>query len=426
MGFDFYPLSEHTSLWEQLDALSVIDSLVQLERMSRHPSLSEPEKSIIYLELGFRCYNSRLFDRAYEFFSLVAAENLVGTSRLRYAELGVYYKNWPPAKTLEFIKGINPETLVGRDQEIYRFLLSRALWERVEISSAGITDPSLSALALDGEDVWGGTWNGGIFRYSRSSREITVLRSGKYKLLPNAITSIHTDRFGIWFAALDGISRYNKVTGEWSTIAIPDEVQPERIQKFVRIMGVMFLATVGHGLWRYINGNWERVNLDRVGANINGVFPRDERSLFLATRDRGLFIWNPSNNILQSLSGSQDAPINVTSVVQIDDTIWVGTYGEGLFSLNVNQGRWRRFRQTNGDIPDDWVMTLTAVGSTLFVGTFGGGIAVQNQSGFTFLEDLGSPKDIVAIQHHRDRLYLGTLREGLWIFNLAGYREITR
>ncbi len=425
-GASFVPVPEHAEFWNKLDSMNVVDSLVYLERMARHPSLSDIEKNIIYLELGNRCYDLRLFDQAYSFFSLVSLEFLRGRFRLRFTELGVYYKNWKPSQTISYIKGIDPHSLDNRDRDIFSFLLSRSLWEKIDIEKAGMTDPSLSALALDGEDVWGGTWNGGIFRYTRSSEQVTVLRPGQFKLIPNAITSIHVDRFGVWFAALDGIFRYNKVTGEWSNLTLPSEIQPERIQRFARLMGTFYLATAGHGLWRYVNNGWEKIELGRVGPNINGAFPKDDQTFFLATRDRGLFAWNPSTNVLEAYSTYGGAPVNVIAVAQIGRDIWVGTYGEGLFRFDSTTKRWQRFSQSNGDIPDDWVMAVSALESTLILGTFGGGMAVKDDSGFKFLKNMGSPRDVVAIQPHRDRLYLATLRDGLWIFNMAGYREIAR
>lgn len=426
-GRRFEPIEEHREIWAELDRLDPVSAVVVLERVARHPGITPEERKLALVELGERCYALRLFDRAYGFLSQIADEDLPPVARLRLAELGSYYQGWSPARTLRALARIEPSELNARDRELRRLLLSRSLWRRLDPIQEGLTESSLSALALDGEDVWGGTWNGGIFRYTPSSGEVRVFRAGQYRLTPNAITSIHVDRFGVWFAGLDGIQRYNKVTGAWSRIDFPDEIQPERIQRFARHLGTLYLATVGHGLWRYTDSTWERVPQSRVGLNINGLFPRDEETVWIATRDRGLFVWRPATDEVQSLGGEPGGPTNVTAVVELEHDVWVGTYGEGLYRYDTVRRQWRRYRQANGEIPDDWVMSLAVQEGRLFVGTFGGGVVVwRDRTSFQALRDLGSPMDVVAMVPYRERLYLATLRDGLWILDVEGLDAIPR
>jgi len=427
LGTSFIPKGEHLENWKNLDSYSLVEAVVLLERMARSNELSREEKNMIFIELGNRYYESKLFELSFENYQKVETSFLTQQHLLRIAELGTYYMGWPPNKNLSLLRLIDRRKLKGRDAEIFQLLLSRSLWKKIDLRIHGLTEMSLSALAIDGDDIWGGSWNGGIFRFSRSSQDVRVFRPGQYKTTPNAITSIYVDRFGIWFAGLEGIIRFNKVTGEWSTILIPEEIQPERIQKFYRFGGKFYLATVGQGLWSLQNNSWSKIPLELIGQNINGIFERDGETVFIGTRDRGLFIWNPVSNQVESLSQYPRSPRNVTTVLQTSNTLWVGTFGEGLFAFDLQKKEWFRYQQSDGKIPDDWVMSLDEHQKNILIGTFGGGLVIWNQTlGFQPLKDIGSPIDVVSLLVSRDMAYLGTLQDGLWILDLKGFYEIFR
>jgi len=121
------------------------------------------------------------------------------------------------------------------------------------------------------------------------------------------------------------------------------------------------------------------------------------------------------------------SPRNVTTVLQTSNTLWVGTFGEGLFAFDLQKKEWFRYQQSDGKIPDDWVMSLNEHQKNILIGTFGGGLVIWNQTlGFQPLKDIGSPMDVVSLLVSRDMVYLGTLQDGLWILDLKGFYEIFR
>ncbi len=63
----------------------------------------------------------------------------------------------------------------------------RLLWSVLSADFLGLKDSNISCLRVDGDDLWVGTWNGGVARYSVSS--------GQQRPVPRAaILTVHRDR----------------------------------------------------------------------------------------------------------------------------------------------------------------------------------------------------------------------------------------
>lgn len=410
-GLEFVPTEFR--LWEDLARLDRVEAVSRLYHLLRQEGLPKPERTAALLELAELHYASGLAETALELFFQASVDHRHPLISLRLAELGLYHAGWPRSRVLRNVLEVQPEKLERREAELWRLLLRRSLWERHDLRALGLTEASLSALGRDHDDIWGGTWNGGIFRFSWSSKQTRIFRNGRFQTLPNAVVAIVPDRFAIWFAAQDGLHRFNKVTEEWSTLPLPAEVQPERIQSFARIRSELYLCTLGHGLWTLGQNRWTRLALDEVSKHFNGVFDSPD-GVLLATRDRGLYLWDPDSGRISPLAGPSVAPRNVTAVLVQGRYLWVGTYGEGLYRYDRLSRTWERFTRSTGHLPDDWVMCLAQIGDTVFAGTFGGGLLAVRGGRFHFLSDFGSPADVVTMLDYRGELFVGTLREGLW------------
>ncbi len=72
-------------------------------------------------------------------------------------------------------RGAARGTIDGADLELYRSLRVRLSWERLDAARLGLSDANISSLAVDGDDLWVGTWNGGTARWSLSAERLRGL-----------------------------------------------------------------------------------------------------------------------------------------------------------------------------------------------------------------------------------------------------------
>ena len=124
-----------------------------------------------------RCYAAHAWLAALEYYRGAVESGSEGTmpargemdlALLRTAELSLYHGHDAPAARRCFSR-ISPENLPAAERILYRELRVRLLWRVIPPSELGLSDANVSSLRVDGDDLWVGTWNGGVARYSVSA-----------------------------------------------------------------------------------------------------------------------------------------------------------------------------------------------------------------------------------------------------------------
>jgi ligand-binding sensor domain-containing protein len=162
-------------------------------------------------------------------------------------------------------------------------------------------------------------------------------------------------------------------------------------------------------------------HLIEVPANI--VLPRpDERprpgEALVLTTGRGLSIY--AENLFRSLNAFHGLASNhLYTSARVGDKLFVGT----LNGLNELEGLRivRTFQTANSRLSHNWVSALAVVGSTLYIGTYGGGIDALLPSGemINFASLIGKfSVNPNAMHFDGGRLYVGTLEQGVWVLNV--------
>jgi ligand-binding sensor domain-containing protein len=143
-------------------------------------------------------------------------------------------------------------------------------------------------------------------------------------------------------------------------------------------------------------------------------------TIVLAT-SKGLSMGEPGK--LRALTTVQGLPSNSTyAVLAQGHSLYAGTLA-GL--ALIESGRVVRvFKDSNSNLSQNWVTSLRAAGSRLFIGTYGGGVFELTAAGevHSFASDIGS--GVVnpnAMWSDDERLYVGTL-DGAWVFNLRSQK----
>jgi hypothetical protein len=202
-------------------------------------------------------------------------------------------------------------------------------------SLAGVdADNYISTLALDQDDVWAGTWDGAVVRWSLATDQTDLLLHAGTTPSPVKVLTV-TPWFVYAFQDL-GFQRYSKVAGGWRPFDYPTGWTGLRIQAVVAEGDeTLWVATLGQGLWKWDQGTWTLVDDQGGGPFLNALAPDGRGGFWIGTKDRGLWNWNSGTWTPVPTTGGP-GPTNI-SVVQPapDGGRWaVGTWGEGTWVLD--------------------------------------------------------------------------------------------
>jgi len=237
-------------------------------------------------------------------------------------------------------------------------------------SDLGLAGENISALLSDNDDIWAGTWTGGLVRFSYPLGTYTLWDPGLPSLAVRTVNRILNDGKLIRVVRYASIENYDKRSGEWYTeTGLP---AADRLQDLCVIGNKTYLATLGHGLWEKTDYSWRQVSFP--GLFINRLEQGRENELLIATMDRGLYLldcesgnWTqPPSDILRSS--------NITSLILSGESVAGGTYGGGGFIWNTVNSDVRIFgKEESGD---PWVLSVIEEGERIYFGTFGTGLNI--------------------------------------------------
>ena len=316
--------------------------------------------------------------------------------------------------------------LGGEAVATYRQLARGLMWDHLTPKRLGMGDGNISAIATDGDDVWVGSWTGGLVRHTRSTGRRRVFHEGPDSLLSRRVRDIHPVGGYVWVGTDQGLSVYARASGRWRQEPVLGGVEPGPVVAIVDAGGIVYAGTLGQGLWRHDGSGWSPVGHDLLpGLFINALLVVDE-TLWIGTIDLGLVSLDLRSGTLRSFDQVNPAlgPQNVTAIVAEDDvTLWIGTFGAGLYRWEAGANRLTHFSAAAGQLPDDWILAGAVGDAGLYFGTFGGGAVrydPQRESWSTISLAQGLPSlNVAVVAAARGRIYFGTLGAGVAILSEA-------
>jgi hypothetical protein len=375
-----------------------------------------------------RCYATRSWLAAMEYYGQ-AAESWPGrttdpsgrldTALLRAGELSLYHGNDEQAARAYF-RRIVAARLPTAERLHYRELRVRLFWRLIPPSDLGTTDANVSCLRVDEDDLWIGTWNGGVARYS-----VSAMKSDPFPG-PAFSRSIEVADRRVWVGTAEGLAWYSKGSGRWGTE--PDFLGsvPRRVQVVRQAGGTLYAGTLGDGLFRRDADGWTAVDDgDLPGRFITALAPDPAgKKLYIGTMNLGLVILDLETGAMSALSELVDSftADNVTTVLP-DDTgrVWIGTYGEGLAAWRPDTGALVRYTRATGQIGDDWVLAGCETGQALYFGSFGGGVSAYVKATGQWrrlgIADGLASIDVPAIAWRAPFVFFGTLGAGVSVYD---------
>lgn len=198
---------------------------------------------------------------------------------------------------------------------------------------------NVHALCLDGDDLWVGTFSGGLNRVNLHTRQVKHYSRGKTQnsmSANDAFTICKTTTGDVWIGTTAGLLKYNGQTDDFERIT-------ELAGRFVYDIkedsgGNLWLATYANGAYCYnVNekrwknyvhneGNQESLPYDKVLS----IFEDSHRQIWLTTQGGGFCLFHPETETFTSYNSSNGLPNDVVYQIVED--------AEGLFWLTTNSG----------------------------------------------------------------------------------------
>ncbi len=338
---------------------------------------------------------------------------------LRCAELSLYFAE-DSVSARAYFRRIVPSHLNDSESRLYREMRVRLLWSVISAARLGLDDANVSSLTVDGDDLWVGTWNGGVSRYSVSSSHADPFP------LPAFSRSIEIADRRVWIGTAEGLAWYGKSSGRWSAEGDFQSPTPRKVQAVRQAAGTLYVGTLGDGMYRRGDTGWEQVSDGDLPGKFITCIATDpgSRRLFIGTMNLGLVIYDPQTGAMSTLSELVPAftTENIATVTaDSEGRVWIGTYGEGLSVWSPRAGTLRHFTRATREIADDWILSSCETDRALYFGSFGGGVSVfvkQTESWKRMgIRDGLASLDVAAIAWRRPYLFFGTLGAGVSVYD---------
>lgn len=269
-------------------------------------------------------------------------------------------------------------------------------------------------------NIWVGTaWNG-ISVVDEKTKNYQFYYSDFKGVESSGVLSIYPEDNNLFLGA-DGSGLHEYLGKE--NLGVPANSYIQMIKKMED--GYYWIGTFTNGLYR-IKG--KEIKNYQVGPSKFSISYNDVRDVvtindnnhLVATWEGGLNLFDTSLSRFKRIVNSdslQPSPINVVTLEEGADEVWVATFGEGLFSYNL-------VSQTLKSVPIDLknIISLSLVEEVLWIGTWGKGLFQYDLSTEAITqisnEILGDNEIIVSI--------LAGQYESVWVATKTGVFKVSQ
>ena len=288
------------------------------------------------------------------------------------------------------------------------------LADQAEFEGLGISNPDnlhfgtgagvvLEEIINDEQILWTNSY-AGLLRYNAAQKKL--IRYLPDKLNPTSIASyqinkIYRDHSGVlWMATSKGLSFFtqknNKFNNSFHAKHFDFESDKLNFQNTTAVLkageGLLFIGT-DNGLYYsgYSNGRNKLLKHPQLSKeNIWSLAQEKSENIWIGTYGQGLFRLNLKNNkvttrdILKNIIISPSRNFIKSLLVDNNNNLWLGTWGVGLARYNLSNKELRHYHHesnNNKSISHDdvWVIYQDSK-SRIWIGTSGGGLNLFDQS----------------------------------------------
>jgi signal transduction histidine kinase/ligand-binding sensor domain-containing protein/DNA-binding response OmpR family regulator len=300
--------------------------------------------------------------------------------------------------------------------------------------------------------IWIGTFNG-LTKYrtdKKSFSQITIPNPEGLQFGTGSgsiIEEIFGDEKILWINSYGGLLRYNLVTGSFQRFITdksdPNSISSNQINRAIKDRsGVIWLAT-DNGINFFsaksskfnntFSGKYKIINPSELSnKNIKAVTETSDRRMWFGT-ENGLYYSVPASEGISIKKHNQSRELNIWSLAPGNSSdLWIGTYGSGLFRLDLKTDELNRvstLEKKNKSPAVNYIKSIQCDNKdNIWIGYWGLGLALLNASSGEcngWLNDADNTyslsfNDVWVIHNDKKgRVWIGTNGGGLNLFDEA-------
>lgn len=328
----------------------------------------------------------------------------------------------------------------------------------------GISNNSISKILVDAQNnVWIGTWGGGLNLYNRKTQRFSIFKFDKNNpksISHNRVQTLFQDKNGtLWVGtAGGGICKFNAADSSFTRYPYgsnkPNAISHARVWDITQSPdGLLWIATQnGINVLNPASGTIKTIFINESpqlteNANlIRTIWARKNGEVWAGTQN-GIYVFSSAekqpNHILLPFTDEQSYRARtINCLYELNNhTMLIGTYGAGLYNYNTVTGSFTSYFHKPEDrtsISGNDIRCITVDRSGLiWIGTRGGSIntTLLQPKRFTTYDNEEGKKIYLSDKNSRSaffdskgNLWVGTNEQGLHLFakNGNGFKYIVR
>lgn len=264
---------------------------------------------------------------------------------------------------------------------LYRYVEGRGVTDFItNDDSHSIQDSNVISMYEDSDgNVWLGTFHNGIsLWHSRTHYVSQFLPSGKENWMKgNLVRTIAGDHRGnVWVGTEDGYLNVFHIAEERITTLDRSSGLPEGLNYhgMVRVRNMMWIATFNAGVFVVDTDRLKMVRHYDVGNNSCGCIRRTRSGDIYVGGNQGLFLYDSASDSFVRTDVADGKWVH-SLYEDSQGSLWVGTYGDGLFKVQGDVVGQINADTPNIGLPSDYIVSMTEDSDgVLWVATEGGGL----------------------------------------------------
>ena len=315
---------------------------------------------------------------------------------------------------------------------LFRFNKATHQFLPVEIGDMSTSGGCYSILQARDGTLWLGTWTGGLYRFSEGHPAEQVLNP-LLSEVGNRIHKLYEQPDGrILIGCDDGLINFNPQDRSWHLVSDPDHAGSINNRFVYSILhdteGGLWFGTFYGGV-NYISPISERfISFQSresgwgLQGNVVSHFCEDANGhIWIATDDGGLSCYQGGHSyaFLDYPNRTSFARLNVHALCIEGNDLWIGTYSDGIFRMNIPSGQTTHFDRQHGLNDLSCYSLFRDSQGTLWAGSMSG-MSVFNPatSQFQLQKSFGAlTLDIDEDRH--GNLWFSTQGGGVWCYQRA-------
>ncbi len=262
---------------------------------------------------------------------------------------------------------------------------------------SGLTSDYIQSLFIDSkENIWAGSWDGGIYFLKKDSHKFVNYNTNNTQggLRSNTVMSFDEDKEGtIWIGTYhSGLHSFNPKTNRFTHYDSPAFLDhgitgSSAYKVLVDFQDNLWMGTT-EGLFKIVKGENQELSVvsmvDRMSREsinnsasnyILSLYESTDHSLWIGTKGAGLCNYRPETDTFiwyDTLKGLEEE--NVCSVIQsLDGNIWVGG-NAGISKLDVEKGVFTNYTKDDGLLSNDFNINAAFrdVNGSIYFGSYQG------------------------------------------------------